>query len=362
MTITDVALSLPDRKGGLILELQHRLMRQTINIAISKALEDMQTNARRSIRNLIDLGLLFSRSENQKWFYGTAKKVIANSRNPYNKLAARMIADVDNQTIKTVGINFGYSSLAYGAQKLQKRQAASGCPLPWLLIFDISAATTDYFRQIEKYICEGRELGVYSYVFCLREAKDIFRLCEIAKRFSECFFVFQTLSDLITNQSAQILGEIHNAVVSVEAPDADINHESCTQAFRMLRQNRCLFGFQLIYNEINLGKVTTPGYIRRSIQLGNLFGVYVAEHGVSDACRKAAYTFACTERGETGRPLIALEWSRDLQNINEKILSDGGYLVIKPVQRTRPEYEKMKDGFENTLLERIRSLQPCSNL
>lgn len=344
------------------MELQHRLMRQTINIAVSKALEDMQTNTRRSIRNLIDLGLLFSRSENQKWFYGTAKKVISNSRNPYNKLAARMIAGVDNQTIKTVGINLGYSSLTYGARKLQKWQAASGCPIPWLVIFDISESTSDYFRQIENYICEGRELGVYSYIFCLREAKDISTLCEIAKRFNECFFVFQTSSDLITNQTTLPLGEIHNAVVSVEAPDADINHESCINAFRTLRQNRCLFGFQLIYNESNLGKVTTPGYIRCSIQLGNLFGVYVAENGVSDACRKAAYTFACKERGETGRPLIALEWSRDLQNINEKILSDGGYLVIKPVQRARHEYEKVKDVLENTLLEMIQSLQPCPNL
>jgi len=59
-------------------ELQHRLIMQTINIAVSKAMEDMKTNTKRSIRNLIDLGLLFSRSENQKWFFSTAKKVISN--------------------------------------------------------------------------------------------------------------------------------------------------------------------------------------------------------------------------------------------------------------------------------------------
>ena len=60
-----------------MLELQHRLIRQSINIAVSKAMEDMMGNTRRSIRNLLDLGLLFSTSENQKWFFNAAKKVIA---------------------------------------------------------------------------------------------------------------------------------------------------------------------------------------------------------------------------------------------------------------------------------------------
>jgi hypothetical protein len=60
-------------------------------------MEDMKGNTKRSIRNLIDLGLLFSISENQKWFFNAAKKVVANPRNPYNALVTRMIANVDNE-------------------------------------------------------------------------------------------------------------------------------------------------------------------------------------------------------------------------------------------------------------------------
>lgn len=83
-----------------MVDLQHRLTRQTIHIAVGKALEDMKSNTRRSIRNLIDLGLLFSHSETQKWFFHTAKKVISNPRNPYNALAARMIADLQYDGIR----------------------------------------------------------------------------------------------------------------------------------------------------------------------------------------------------------------------------------------------------------------------
>jgi hypothetical protein len=51
-----------------MLDIDARLARQAIGIAVDKAMDDVKGNPRRSIRNLIDLGLLFSQSENQKWF------------------------------------------------------------------------------------------------------------------------------------------------------------------------------------------------------------------------------------------------------------------------------------------------------
>lgn len=113
-----------------MLELQHRLIRRTINIAVSKAMEDMKSNTNRSIRNLIDLGLFFSTCENQKWFFNAAKNVIANPKNPYNSLVKRMISDVNNDTIKKVGLNLGYSSLVYGANKLKKSRIIWGFLFP----------------------------------------------------------------------------------------------------------------------------------------------------------------------------------------------------------------------------------------
>jgi len=343
------------------LELQHRLMRQTINIAVNKAIEDMRSNTKRSIRNLIDLGLLFSQSENQKWFFNTAKKVISNPRNPYNELTARMIANVNNQTIKTVGINLGYSSLTYGANKLQKRQAEMNRPIPWLLIFDIPESCPDFFHQMENLIREGRELGIYSYVFCPHGANDMITLCEIAKQFNECLFVFKVSSVLIADQTVKSLSGTHNAVVSVQAANADLNCESFVNASQILKQNRCLYGFHVSYNENNLEKVTAPEYVRSAIGLGNLFGMYIADNGVSRACRDAVYAFVCNERGESGQPLIALEWFRDMRHISEKILSGSGYMAISPIQKANHEYKKVKDALANSLLEMLQSMWPCTN-
>jgi len=343
------------------LELHHRLVRQTINIAVSKAMEDMKSNTKRSLRNLIDLGLLFSQSENQKWFFNAAKKIISNPRNPYNILASRIIAEVDNDTVKKVGLNLGYSSLTYGANKLRNRQESMHCPITWLLLFDISEASPEFFHLIGNLIHEGQELGIYSYVFCPHEANDIRAICEIAKQFEECLFIFKVPSDLISEQTAESLGKIHNAMISVQVDGADFGRESDRNAFRLLKQNRCLYGFHVSYNEDNMGNVTAPEYIRSAISLGNMFGVYIAENGVSDACRDTVYAFACRERGENGQPLIAMEWFRDMQYISEKILSGDGYMAVNLVKKVYCECIKVKDVLANSLLEILKNMQPCTS-
>jgi len=341
------------------LDLHHRLMRQTINIAVSKAIEDMRRDTKRSIRNLIDLGLLFSQSENQKWFFSTAKKVISDVRNPYNKLVSRMIANIDISTIKTVGINLGYSSLTYGANKLQKRQAAIDCSLPWVLIFDALSYVPAFFDRTEAFIREGRELGIYSYIFCPQRVKDIDAICKIAGRFEECVFALKTPPELITSQSVEWIRKGHNIVVSVHVPDTDLNSEYCTRAFHILRDNRCLYGFHTGYNDRNFENLATAEYIHSAISLGSVFGMFIADGGISVSCRNAMYDYVCFERGETGLPLLAFEWFTDMQNISKKIQANGEYMIINSMGEAYLKCNKVENIFSNSLFEIIRNVMPC---
>ncbi|SHH99418.1 hypothetical protein SAMN02745823_01835 [Sporobacter termitidis DSM 10068] len=342
-----------------MLEMEHRLVRQTINIAVSKAMEDMKSNTRRSIRNLIDLGLLFSNGENQEWFFNTAKKIAANPGNPYNALVARMVSNVNNDAIKKVGLNLGYSSLIYGAGKLRKKRDSFGLPLPWLLIFDISDPGPDYFHQMGQLIKEGRELGIYTYIACPQNKGDIPAVCDIAKSFEECLFILKVSAALISEKTAEALGKIHNAVVSVQSDGPDFDRGDIGEAHRLLRKNRCLYGYHVRYNEDTAKLVTAPEYIGAAIGTGSLFGVYIAEEGVPEACRDAVYDFACHTRGERGRPLLTFEWQRDIQNINQKIFSDGGSLPANLTQWLYGAYIRAKDVLTKPLLEILRGMRPC---
>jgi hypothetical protein len=346
------------------MELQHRLVRQAIDIAVSKAIDDMKSDAKRSIRNLIDLGLLFSKSENQKHFFNAAQEVISNPRNAYHSLAARTIADVNNDTIKKTGLNLGYSSLIYGANKLRKRQEFSDDPLPWLLIFEIYDSGSESFDQMKQFIAEGRELGIYSYIICPHKTKDVVTICEVAKCFDDCLFALSVSSALISDRSAGVIGDTHNMMVSVKVSGSDFCSKNDENVFRMLKQNRCLFGFHTVYNDANMEQVTSSDYIHSAIGHGNTFGIYIPDEGVSDRCKAAMYEFACGVRGINGQPLIAIEWVQDMQYISERILSGDGYLKMNLTEIVYGEYRKAKDALTDSLLETLKvlkRLRPCTS-
>jgi len=346
------------------MELQHRLVRQTIDIAISKAIDDMKSDAKRSLRNLIDLGLLFSKGENQKHFFNTAREVVSNPKNAYHSLAVRTIANVDNGTIKKTGINLGYSSLIYGANKLRKRQEFFDDPLPWLLIFEVYDSGTEAFEQMKQFVAEGRELGIYSYIVCPHKTQDVVTICEFAKCFDDCLFALSVSPELISERSAEAIGNTHNMMVSVKVSGSDFCNKNDADVFRMLKQNRCLFGFHTGYNDANMTQVTAAEYMRSAIGYGNIFGIYIPDEGVSDRCKAAMYEFACEVRGINGQPLIAIEWMQDMQYISERILSCDGYLKMNLTEIVYGEYRKAKDALTDSLLETLKvlkRLRPCTS-
>lgn len=337
------------------LELQHRLVRQAIDIAVSKAIEDMKCNSKRSIRNLIDLGLMFSASSEQTGFFIAAQKMLALPQNPYYPLISGMISEVDNETLKKVGLNLGYSSLIYGAGKLKKQQNDLGVPIPWLLVFDSESGSLPV-RQLERCVREGMDLGIYSYVVCPHRAGDIPAACDVARQFDECLFLVMTSPGLVDETAAESVGKIHNAMISVQVVDA-FQREEDLDAFNLLKANRCLYGFHVRYNDENVCRVATSEYVQSAIELGNRFGAYIAEDGVSDACSEAVFSFVRRERSGCGQSLVTMELARDVKFLSAKILSGSEYSPFYLAGKAFEEYKKAKDSLANALIGLFQSTQ-----
>lgn len=325
------------------MELQHRLVRQAIDIAINKAIDDMRSDAKRSLRNLIDLGLFFSKGENQINFFNTAREVISNPTNPYHSLFARMVADINNETIKKTGLNLGYSSLIYGANKLRKRREIFADPLPWLLIFNVYESNSETFDLMKQIIAEGRKSGIYSYIVCPNKLQDVEAVCEIAQSFDDCLFALSLSSQMISEHSAKIIGNTSNVIVSVKVSGSEFCSKRDEKVFRMLKNNFCLFGFQISYNDSNIEQVAVPEYIDSAVSYGNTFGVFLADKGASEKCQAAMYKFACEVRGVNGQALIAIEWIQDMQYISERILSGDGYMQMDLAEVACNKYKEARD-------------------
>ncbi|HPY63254.1 MAG TPA: hypothetical protein PL100_02000 [Bacillota bacterium] len=325
------------------MELQHRLVRQAIDIAISKAIDDMKSDAKRSLRNLIDLGLFFSKGENQINFLNTAKEVISNPTNPYHSLIARMVADINNETIKKAGLNFGYSSLIYGANKLRKRREVFADPLPWLLIFNVYESSSETFDLMKKIIAVGRKSGIYSYIVCPNKPQDVEAVCEVAQSFDDCLFVMSLSSEQISEHSAEIVGNTINMIVSVKVSGSEFCNKKDENTFHMLKKNHCLFGFQISYNDSNIEQVAVAEYIDSAVNCGNTFGVFIADEVASEKCQAAMYKFACEVRGVNGQALIAIEWIQDMQYVSERILSGDGYMQMDLAEAACNKYKEARD-------------------
>lgn len=328
------------------MELQHRLVRQAIDIAVSKAIDDMKSDAKRSLRNLIDLGLFFSKGENQINFLNTAKEVISNPTNPYHSLIARMVADINNETIKKAGLNFAYSSLIYGANKLRKQQESFAVHLPWVLIFNVCEFNTEVLGLVKQFIAEGRELGIYSYIIRPHKLQDVVVVCEIAKCFDDCLFALSLSSELISEHSAKIIGNTFNMIVSLKVSGSEFCSKRDEKVFRMLKNNFCFFGFHTFYDDENISRVAVPEYINAAIDHGNTFGVFLADEGVSAQSQAAMNVFVREVRGVNGQALIALEWIQDMQYISERILSGDRYMKMDVTEFT---YSKKKEARDTIL-------------
>lgn len=344
------------------MDMHHRLMRQTIDIAVRKAMVDIQKDAKRSIRNLVDLGLFFSRSENQKWFFSTAKKIVSNPCNPYNRLISRLLAEVEHETVKTVGINLGYSSLTYGSGKLKKMHMETGVPLPWIILFDALEACGDFLRFMEAFIGQGSEMGIYCYILRSFGKEDITALCNIAKHFGECTFILDTEPEEITEQNAGAINAVHNMLVYVRSQRGELEEERCVNAFEILRKSRCFYGFLTGCNDGNISRVTAPEYIQSAILHGNRFGVYVADEDASEACKEELYSFVCSERSEEGQPLVTFDWFSDIRHISSRILSGGGCLAIHAAEKVYCDYMKLREPLEFSLIDIIERHMPCLDL
>jgi len=335
-----------------MLDMQARLARQAISIAVVKAMEDMGRNARRSIRNLIDLGLMFSQGENQRWFFETAKRVIGAPRNPYNQLVARAVRLIDNETLRKVGLNLGYNALSYGAKRIRKKQEALGVEIPWLLAVDAPAGD-ELLPRLDACVAEGQEMGIYSYALRARDAEALPHLVEAARRHDDSFFVLRLGEALVDRRAAELAAQAHNLLVAVELEGAS----AAGEAFRRLRDNRCLYGFALTYAEEDVARVTSPEFLRGGIESGCLFGAYLAADGASQAARDRVHEFACRERGESGQPLIVLDWPRDILEIGEKLRVGAWF----PVDLAGKAYFACREATSQlgALAELFRRAQVC---
>lgn len=106
------------------------IARTLIQTVVRQKLNAIKSDPERSLRNLVDMGLSFAASSEQKRFLQQAQRTLQDENSAYYRIIYDMALHVDTEHLMGFGMNLGYNSLTAGARTIAgwKANAATISP------------------------------------------------------------------------------------------------------------------------------------------------------------------------------------------------------------------------------------------
>lgn len=263
---------------------------------MEQAIAYLQKDPETNMKKLIDVGDkvaggMFPRQRN------AIREAVYNPDNPYHQYILRLIRDTDEDVLKTVVTNFFINVNLKGWPLQDEMREKYGCNIPWAILLDPTSAcnlhctgcwAAEYgnrlnlsYDEIDSIICQGKELGVYMYIYTggepLVRKKDIIRLCE---KHNDCIFLCFTNATLIDEQFADDMLRVKNFIPAIslegfeEATDGRRGqgvYQKVIHAIQLLHERRLVFGISACYTSANLDSITSEEFYDSLIDMGVYF-------------------------------------------------------------------------------------------
>ena len=333
------------------MEYRHKMMRSTVGAVVNRAIRDIQLDPKRSIRNLADMGENFSKSPAQKKFFEMTGDILKKPDNHYNELLVNMIQNVSADTIRTTSLNFGYTSLNYGAGILREN-SKGGKKIPWVLHFDCSAVQNAFgLSRMDAIISDAVSLGIYTYIFQIDEAAErLPELMQICKNHGECSFFAAVFPEIF--QRIQQFTEIPNLIYSVNVTGGE-GEDDTDRALKVLHENKCFYGFHAYYTKENVEWLMSSRFTQRMTSGGCLFGAYVNTDINEKELEDQMYRYVCTKRGKKGEAPFVFDFGRDIRYIGD-VISCGAFLSVSINGEVKLDGGRSADLNNTTLSELLK--------
>ncbi len=177
------------------------------------------------------------------------RKVVNDPTNNWYRFIINLVKNVDNEVLKTVFTNFIMNGNLIGWPRQQEIRQKYNCNVPWAILLDPTSAcnlhctgcwAAEYgnklnltFDEIDSIIQQGKELGVYMYIYTggepLVRKKDLIAICN---KHSDCQFLSFTNGTLIDEEFADEMLRVKNFIpaISLEGFEAATDGRRGVQA------------------------------------------------------------------------------------------------------------------------------------
>lgn len=281
-------------------EMTHKAGRAAFSSAVDIALRNKDRNWEMYVSRMMDLMQRYMYGANLDFDYDRAKRKICDRNGTLNKYIRRILTETDSHVLKTTALNLGFEAFFHGTKTIRKMREIHQCNVTWLILMDPTSAcnlhctgcwAAEYgnrlnlsFEEMDRVICQGKELGIYFYMFTggepLVRRADIIRLCE---KHDDCAFLAYTNGTLVDEAFCQEMKRAGNLylAISLEGFEAvnDLRRGNgvygrVMEAMSLLKKNGLLFGTSICYTSKNIETVTSDEFVDLLIEKGCRYALY----------------------------------------------------------------------------------------
>lgn len=285
-----------------------------IEATVRHTLNRLHEFPEREARNLVDMGLSFSKGRFQKKFLVAAQKMLQNTKSAYYTLVKRAVSNVEQERLMNFGINLGYDSCTKGAKRIREIEAERHFNIPWALNLVLNEeklrTELDFYPSL---VNQGKSLGIYTYLLFDRE--KVLPALPLMSGQPDCAFLLFLHGSQITDVLIKKLKSIKNVMICVYA-DKDM-----PDACRKLREAKYLYAVYGCYAPWEVERILCGKWLEEVLPYQPLFAFLIADSSCSERQQSEVYSYVLSVRDGQQYPLVLIDLEKDMLMI-DRIISD----------------------------------------
>lgn len=309
------------------------LIKTIIKTAVERGLKYIKEQPKRGTRNLLDLGEFFATGRFQKDFFGIANEILKNEDSPYFELIENIVDNTDHDLLTNFGINLGYNSFTYGAEKIREYKKNNRCNVPWTIIFNFENPQKNQLTsdEIAGLIKNGKEIGIYSYMFMIKNNETILEpILKVMDKYKDCAFLLFLNSNLITKELTEETKRLKNTLlfINIFEENCKYSKNSLLDAIKLLRSKKCLFGLYKYYDDESVDSILNGEVTEEIMKLSCSYAMLIKGGNCSETNEESVYKSIKNSRTNMKLPVFLIDFYNDIAHINQNISDESCFLSI----------------------------------
>ena len=330
------------------------------NFAINRALNYVEGNPEENLPKLLEM---VDNVFPKEW-YGKQREVIKNEierKGNWYQFILKLY-ELDPGVRKDFFQNFLFNASLKGSAIIEESREREKCNIPWAILLDPTSAcnlhctgcwAAEYgnrlnlsFETIDSIIKQGKELGVYMYIYTggepLVRKADLIKICEMHP---DCEFLSFTNGTLIDKDFCEEMLRVKNFVPAIslegfeEANDSRRGkgvYQKVKNAMALLKENKLPFGISTCYTSRNYNDITSEEFFDYMIESGALFAWFFHYMPVGNSA--VTELLPTPEQRETvyhrirdfrnSKPIFTMDFQNDAEFVGGCIAGGRNYLHI----------------------------------